>query len=429
MPASAFGTMKVVGTSISEIDPSHLRVAVDLSVTPSRSATLSGVRLTSLKLNGLPVYAEPLNEEIVLVKEKPVALPPLYVTVQLRDVTSVEPLREMIEKEVVHVQGHMVADVKLGFLEKLVMHTEHPRVSLSLASDVPVSIGSGPFEKTAALAILTVVDFGFKTGIVQEGLSTLESPWQRDLEKLAKTNLMEVESSYSLKEKDSSYPVSLDQLGFKLKSGVVITTAEVKEPWAYDTEFLGRIKSGEAKLVKNSGEILLFAPSSRSSSGIADAYSLTHKDFKLSERGDKGKEAVITEAADLKDDKVDLTKVKIRPRNAPGSLSVITFAGKAPAGGFDVAPASVTAQDSWTKVAVYRLVSDSQTGKDTVDVVVLPARRDGKSIHFERPVDSSFFGSPILVPEGVLGVVQDEETGAFLPEDVVKAAGAKSGTV
>ena len=350
-------------------------------------------------------------------------------TVQLRDLTSVEPLRQMIEKELVHVQGHVVADVKLGFLEKLVMHTEHPRVSLPISEDVPVTIGSGPLEKTAALAVLTVVDFGFKSGLVREGLSTLESPWEKDLEKQAKTNLMEVESSYLLKDKDSSYPVNLDQLGFKLKSGVVIATSEVKEPWAYDTEFLGKIKAGEAKLVKNSGEILLFSPSSRSSSGIADAYAWSHKDFKLVERGEKSKETVITPSADSKDDKVDMTKVKMRQRNAVESLSVITFAGKAPSGGFDVAPATVTAQDSWSKVAVYRLVSDSQTGKDSVDVMMLSARREGKSIHFDRPVDSSFFGSPVMTPEGVLGIVQDEETGAFLPADVVSAAGPAAGTV
>jgi hypothetical protein len=356
------------------------------------------------------------------VQSKETALPPLYVTVQFRDLTTTAPLREMIEKQMVHVQGQVVAGVKVSFLEKLVMHSEHPRVSLPFTQDVPVDFGVSPLERQAALTVLTVLEFGLKSGVsVRDGLPGMQSAWVVQLEKQAKTNILEVESSYSLKEKDSSYPVTLDQLGFRMASGQAVTTAEARAPWAYDTDFLSRIKSGETKLVKNGGEILLFPTANRSAAGIADTYSLTHKDFTLSERGSADKDALLIPASGDGTEQKDLTKVKVRRRAVPDALTVISFPGKKQEGGFSAAPSVIARQDSWEKVAVYRLIQDSSTGKDTVEVIQLPARRDGKSIHLERPVDSSFFGSPILVPEGVLGIVQDEETGAFLPEDLVAA--------
>jgi hypothetical protein len=32
-----------------------------------------------------------------------------------------------------------------------------------------------------------------------------------------------------------------------------------------------------------------------------------------------------------------------------------------------------------------------------------------------EPIDSAVFGSPIAAPDGVIGLVQDEQAGAFLP--------------
>jgi hypothetical protein len=415
--------MKVKGASISEIDPNHIRVGVDLSVTPSRTVTLESLRLTSLRLNGLPVFAEPLSQPIALVQGKEIALPPLYVTIQFRDLTTVAPLREMIEKQMVHVQGQVVAGVKMGFFEKLALHTEHPRVQLPVSQDVSVSIAASPLERQAALTVLTLLEFGMKSGVMaRDRFPSLETPWVHELEIQAKTNVVEVESSFSLKHKDTGYPVSVDQLGFRLATGQVITTAEVHAPWEYDTEFLGRIKSGEAKLVKNSQEILLFSPASRSAAGIAGPYSLTHKDFTLSERGSSDKEALIIPTGPATGpapgEKEELAKIKIRRRGVPDALSVITFPGKQSTDGFTPAPTAIAQQDAWENVAVYRLVSDPSTNKDSVEVVQFSARREGKSIHFDRSVDSSFFGSPVMVPEGVLGIVQDEETGAFLPADV-----------
>ena len=423
-------TISVKSTQIAEIDSTHLRMAVDLSAIPSRSITLENLRLTGLRLNGLPVYAQPLNEPIVLVKNKETALPPLYVTLQLRDLTTTKPLREMIENQSVHLTGSMVAAVKMSFVEKLAVHTEHPRVSFPVSQDVPVSFGSTPFARQAALGVLSLADIALQgNSVARKTIPGLESQWIHDLEAQAKSDLMTVETSFVLKEHDGQFPVTFDQLGFRLASGQIVTTAESKAPWEFDSEFLARIKAGEAKLDKKSVEMQLKTTGSPDDAPLL----LTHKDFSLEERGNTGKDPLLVAKpkpdADPQDGSQDsgVAKIGLRRRAEPSAVLLLVLHAPPAAGGFRTAPAAITQQDSWEKVAIYRLNLDPNTGKPSVEAIELSAHRDGQGIHLDESVDPSFFGSAILVPEGVLGIVQDEQVGAFLPADLAAAAAAPTG--
>jgi hypothetical protein len=86
------------------------------------------------------------------------------------------------------------------------------------------------------------------------------------------------------------------------------------------------------------------------------------------------------------------------------------------------ATAAVVAQDSWPEVAVFRLREDAATKKPSVELLTMAAHRDGKSIQLSDPVDAAVFGSPIVTPDGVIGFVQDEQAGAFLPGDLLAPA-------
>ena len=418
-------TINVNSTQIAEIDNTHIRIAVDLSAIPVRSITLENLRLTGLRLNGLPVYAQPLAEPIVLVKAKETALPPLYITLQMRDLTTTKPLREMIENHSVHLTGAMVAAVKMSFIEKLAMHTEHPRVSFPVSQDVPVAFASTPFARQAALGVLTLVDIALQgSSQARKTVPGLESPWIHALETQAKSDLLTVETSFALKEHDGQFLVVFDQLGFRLASGQVVTTAESKSPWEYDSEFLARIKSGEAKLEKKSVEMQLKTTGSPDDAPLL----LTHKDFTLEERGNTGKDPLIVAKPKSDPDPQNsskdsgVAKVGVRRRAEPSAMLLMVLHAPPAAGGFHAAPATVAQQDSWEKVAIYRLNLDPNTGKPSVEVVQLSAHRNGQVIRLDESVDPAFYGSPIVVPEGVLGIVQDEQAGAFLPADLATAS-------
>jgi hypothetical protein len=111
-------------------------------------------------------------------------------------------------------------------------------------------------------------------------------------------------------------------------------------------------------------------------------------------------------------------------RASPTSLAVLTLHAPPAAPALAAASAVVAAQDSWEHVAVFRLRQDAVTRRPSVDVLQLGARRDGLGIHLSEPVDGAVFGSPIVTPDGVIGLVQDEQTGAFLPVDLLAPASA-----
>ncbi|MGD0632106.1 MAG: hypothetical protein ABR987_22470 [Terracidiphilus sp.] len=411
-PAPVLGSLQVKDISLIEIDTAHVRVAVNLNVVPGQSATLKDLRLCSLRLNGLPVFAAPLDQEIVLHKDVSIALPTLYVTALFRDLSTVEPLRRMIENQNVHLQGELLAGVHLSLIEKMALHTQHPEVVIPLSQDVPAQVAGSPFERTLALGVLSLIDAGLdakaKAG---NQLPGFKPDWIRDLEAQAKTNVFEVESSYSLTQGDQTYPVLSDGLGFRVKSAGIVTTAEALEPWKYDVEFLGAIKSGGAKLVKKSPDIQL-----RPIGSDGASLKLSVKDFTAESRGnpeDNPMTAVSTSYG----------QVQVLRRASPSALALLSPRGQPAQAGLAVASAAVTAQESWEQVAVFRLRLDPETKKaQSVEILQLGARRDGKSIVLSEPVDSAVFGSPIVTPDGVIGLVQDEQAGTFLPADVVLAA-------
>jgi hypothetical protein len=414
------GDLQVKEVNLSEIDTSHVKLAVDLNLTASQSATFENLRLCSLHLNGLPVFAAPLNQEIVLKKGLATALPPLYVTILFRDLHTVAPLRRMIENQSVRIEGEMVADLRLTTIEKLALHNQHPTVELDLSQEVPANVGGTALERGVALSILEVIDSGLQaTAAAGKYIPGTRPQWIRDLEANAQPNLFAVETSYAVEHGDASDPVVLVQLGFRVAPGPVVTTAETQGPWSYDAEFLGAVQSGAVKLVKNSREILLRPV------GLGDPLRLSAKDFTMEVRGSVEQSNLISVGNG------GHGKIQVMVRASPGSLAVMTLRAPAspelatgPGTGLAAASAAVAAQDAWEHVAVFRLREDAVTKKPSVEVLQLGARREGKGIQLTEPVDAAVYGSPIVTPDGVIGMVQDEQTGTFLPADLLPPAAA-----
>ncbi|MGA3080177.1 MAG: hypothetical protein ABSD44_02205 [Terracidiphilus sp.] len=414
-PASMIGNLQVKEVNLAEIDTSHLKLAVDLNLTVTQSATFENLRLASLHLNGLPVFAAPLNQEIVLKKGVATALPPLYVTVLFRDLHTVAPLRRMIENQSVRLDGDLVADLRLTAIEKLALHTEHPSVEIALAQEVPVRIEASAFERSMALSALELIDSGLQaTASADKYIPGMRPKWIADLEASAQANLFAVESSYALTHGETSDPVVSVLLGFRVKPSQVVTAAEAQEPWKYDADFLGAVQSGAAKLVKNSQEILLRPL------GLGDPLRLSGKDFVVDMRGTQETDSLIAVGNG------GHGKIQVVRRASPTSLAVLTLHAP-PASpdqpvvlptGLAAASVAVAAQDSWPQVAVFRLREDAVTKKPSVEVLQMGAVRDGNGIRLSEPVDAAAFGSPIVTPDGVIGLVQDEQAGAFLPADL-----------
>jgi hypothetical protein len=180
-------------------------------------------------------------------------------------------------------------------------------------------------------------------------------------------------------------------------------------PWKYDVEFLSELNGGSVKPVKNSTDLRLDPLA-----GSGCPFLLSNTDFRVETRGNTESERVTTVGRKR-------NQVQLLRRSAPSSLAVLAPSVPITDAGLPGGPAFVQAQDSWDKVIVFRLGSKQANGQRTVEVLEIGARRDGESIWLTQPVDQAVFGSPIITPDGVIGLVQDEQTGTFLPEDVLRA--------
>jgi hypothetical protein len=227
--------------------------------------------------------------------------------------------------------------------------------------------------------------------------------WIRDLDEQAQRNLFDVESRYALERKGQSYPLVLDELGFRVAAGSVVTTAEARTPWKYDAEFQSAVHSHSAKLEKKSVEIEL-----KPIAADGNTFKLSRKDFKVQTTGTPNTDQVAVTGGRV-------GRVDVLRRASPSSLSVLALNGQSTSTGLAVASVAVAAQDHWDQVAVFRLRVDAATGKRSLEVLELGARREGNGIRLTQPVDAAVFGSPIVTPNGVIGMVQDEQAGAFLP--------------
>jgi hypothetical protein len=366
--------------------------------------------LCSLHLNGLPVFAAPLHQEISLHKGETIGLPPVFVSMFYRDLTTVHPLREMIEKQTVRVEGELVSGVQVGFLGKLALHSQHPQVVIPINEEVAVEVGGTPFERNLAVGVLAALDTEMsRDNAAGKMMDGLRPGWIHDLETKALPNLFVVQASYSLTEDKVPYRVNAEALGFRVASGQIATSAEMLNPWKYDVEFLSELNGGSVKLVKNSTDLRLDPLA-----GVGSTVLLSSADFKVEPRGNTEPERVTTVGQKR-------SQVQLLRRASPASLAVLTPRAPVTEPGLQSAPAWVQSQDAWDKVIVFRLRSKPDSGQRSVEVLEIGARRDGESIKLTQPVDEAVFGSPILTPDGVIGLVQDEQTGTFLPEDILRA--------
>lgn len=406
LPPAGLGSIQVKTASVGTIDTSHLEVVVDLTLTPAQSGTLKGLQLCSLHLNGLPVFAAPVEQEIVLRKGEAVELPSITVSVFYHDLYSATPLEQMLDKQVVNVRGELVSDLEVGFLAKLALHSEHPRIVLDINQDVPVVMGVSALQRRLALGLLSAIDDQMSAGSVTGKLiDKLRPEWIRNLETQAQTSLVVVQSNYSIDVARVSYPINAEALGFRMPTGEIATSAEMLSPWKYDAEFLSQLGSGSAKLVKNSHEIRIAALPHD-----VPPLSLAATDFSEQARGNPEEDKVMVVGKSRE-------QIHLLKRATPSALAILLPKTKVQAQGFANAPEAVLGQNTWDKVLVFRLRSGKKADR-TVEPLELGARRDGDSIRLNQPVDESVFGSPIITPEGVIGIVQDEWTGTFLPAEM-----------
>jgi hypothetical protein len=194
-------------------------------------------------------------------------------------------------------------------------------------------------------------------------------------------------------------------VGFRISEDKFVLTSEMIEPWRYDADTATAIQTGEASLIKESCDLLVW-PGSEPMTANSLARSLSQGQIRVEHNSPQ------TEIEHIPVNHKNV-KVKLLRRDSDANYAVLSFTRPEDKGaGIQVAPDEVRGSQNWDRLTMFRA---DDRGK--WELVSTPAHRQDGRIVLEEAIDDRAFGSVLIAGEGVVGMVQEERAGMVLRAD------------
>lgn len=389
-------TVKIESFSLENVKSDRVEMTARLGLYPERSFRTHQLGFFAMRVNDIPVYVASLYGDFQLKKNETLTLPDLHITVYFRDVPSLDPVRKMIQEQRAQVTGQIAADLDASPLEKLALHSLHPRIVVPFSKQIAVAVPGGPLGSTAALAALDVATQAgpLAAAVVGAIAPGKDAAWRNRLATEEARHLVVVRTHGVLIDVEGALPLDYIQLGFWISPTTVLVPAEAIRPWDFDPDASARLGAGAA-IDKKSIELTvspLLADASQAAS-----WSLQAKDFKIAYDGSPAKESVVNSARG--------GATQIRVRGSANNYALLRF--REGVTGNPVKFADPGAQD-WDRLGVLRLERSSLSADPKAEVVLLPGNLETRQIRLTQQIDDSAYGSPLFSADGVVGMVVDE---------------------
>lgn len=226
-----------------QIDLERLVLNLSLGLKPAdRAATVRKIYFQDVRVNGMPVHIETYDSEFRLSRKEAVDLPsPLQVTFVFSELDSLEPVRQLVNQEVLQVTGESFILVELTALESVVMRSKQVVVPVNLHEKVPLHMFSGePKIQAAALKVLDTLSSPFSlaaSALAKQHLAKITA--ERALAARAEGALFLIYCEYSLRNRQTHEVQRYGQSGTGFlvgADGSLLTAKRVVQPWKYDPE-------------------------------------------------------------------------------------------------------------------------------------------------------------------------------------------------
>jgi hypothetical protein len=371
----------------------RVRFDVQAKVTANRSVVATSIRFGEMRLGDIPFYLSPINQRLELKAGKAMALPTVGMTVYFRDLDSLTPLEDFMRTGEIRIRGLASVDLDLNLIERLA-HKWSAHADVPIDNTIAVALPGGIAGRAAATLALNAAQSAI--GIAGSALNSLrvtQQKWNGELKTDFTRSLVTAESSYKLLTSEGqTIDVTSRGLGFRVADGRILLTGEMAEPWRYDEDTAALLISQKATLVGESRDIAVWPPDQL----VESAASLANGRLQA-EKTDGGGGSAAAPAG-------------VSKRDSHSNYALFRLAGDSQK--HEAIPVAQSREgQTWDRVAVFKLNSDGKT-----ETIFIPAHRQGDRLIFDTPVDDETFGSPIIVPGGAIGLVQDEHSGMILPD-------------
>ncbi len=383
------------------------RITFDLrsSVTATRKLKINRVRFLHVRLQTMPIYLAPIEQRLELDPAKTTVLPAIPLTIYFRDLHSLEPLEQAIEDGKATVKGNVRADLELNLVERIASRQWNASGEMPVEMTIPVEVPGGVAGRGAALATLRAAQIAMDVGGSALGsLQLPESDWEQDLRTKVVPSLVVAETRYSLKLSNGQrVDLAVRGMGFRTSEDQFVLTGEMVEPWKYDVDVSAALQTGQATLL-DEGRDLLVWPAGEPLDP-ASARSVSHGSVRLEHVLEKK----ITVDVLIEGKTV---KVHVMDRESDSNYALLRFTQPRDKGtAISLAPAQEREAMEWDRTAIFR-----PGERGAMELVFTRARRKNNRIVLDDPIDDLSFGSPLMVPEGSLGMVQGETSARLLPK-------------
>jgi hypothetical protein len=370
----------------------HLRFEVRSHVTAAKNVTVTRVSFERMRLGSAPFYLSPIAQRLELKSGQPQPLPSIGMTIYFRDVDSPAPLEEAIRTGQIRITGDAFADVALNLLEKIALHQWTGRVAVPLDCPIEVALPGGPVARAAALVTIHAAQAALDlAGSALHSARIAQKEWNEELKVEFAKSVVLAESRYQLRMSDGQFmDVVTRGVGFRISREKFILTGALVEPWKYDPETAALLDSKRARLEQKSFDVLAWP----NNGPIDEPASISNGRIRIEKIATKiATNIVPAEGAGV--------RVPIARLDSDTNYAILVFNTEAD---FGPAMPSVKSQpgQTWERVAVFRMTEDGSP-----ELIFLPMRREADRLIFDDPVDDGAFGSPVMTPDGTIGMLQN----------------------
>ncbi len=245
--------------SFQDINTERLLLNLYVSIKPvDRSATVEHMYFQNVAVNDIPVHIDSFDQEFKLSNKDPVDLPAaLQCSIIFADLTTMQPVRDMVDKDNVQITGQSFIEVKLNSLEKLALRAKQVVIPVPLNETVPVNFFQGnPLLRMAADTVLDTLSNPASAAAVNMAKEHLaQTRMNETVGGKVRPALYLLYTEYEVSDPKTKAAEQFSQsgTGFVVSAdGKMLATKRVIEPWKFDPQVDFLIEHRQLELNKTS---------------------------------------------------------------------------------------------------------------------------------------------------------------------------------
>lgn len=403
-------SVAVEDVSLVSLTPEKVQLNARVSISSSRGVTLREIAFDRMRINGLPFYASPMSEGLVLAaNQKVTPQKPVSLTVYFRDLTSLRPLRALVQDGKITVTGTAYADVRLNPAVKVLLFTTRVRVPVPVETTTDLHFPIPALGRHAALVLLdgAQVALDKMNGVMRSASGLLSEQRKIFWERYAPV-LVLAHATYSLQDEAGGvFNFESTATGFRFAGSRVLLPKSVVEPWKFDP--FAAASMAQDSTLKVTGYDLWIWPADAALRDEKDqllpaqAWRLSAQQLRLSPAPKDDFETMYVPNADGKPQ-----KVRVHRRQGASALALAEIV-EASAQSFEPVFASGEASAA-LPVGLFRFPQGMESRKAQPDLVTNSLRQASGRLQLDSPVDSTGWGSPVISEAGIVGILVGENS-------------------